>query len=185
MTNEQRAPITMPSRTGSTGNGHPVLFSFAPTWDFEPHPDGGGYPIGFLKRAYHTMYCTDPDKVLHLCSGSMRRGVCVDLRRSMKPTVQADVRRLPFRDESFDWVMADPPYSEEYAGNLYGTGSAYPKPLQIINEAARVLRPGGRVGLLHFQVPMSRPPMKMQGTWGITTGAGYAIRVWTVFRKEG
>jgi hypothetical protein len=81
--------------------------------------------------------------------------------------------------------MADPPYAESYAENLYGTGKTYPRPGAILREATRLLIPGGRVGILHFVVPMSRKPLNLVGVWGITTGAGYAIRAWSVFEKEG
>ena len=54
---------------------------------------------------------------------------------------------------------------------------------QILKEAARLLKPGGRVGLLHFLVPLVRKPLRLVGVWGITTGAGYAIRAWTVLEK--
>jgi hypothetical protein len=90
----------------------------------------------------------------------------------------------PFPDESFVWAMADPPYSKEYAESLYGVGKHYPTPGSILKEACRVLMSGGRVGLLHFQVPMSRKPLRLIGVWGVTTGAGYAIRAWSVFEKE-
>lgn len=173
----------MPSQTGDQGEGHPVLFGFAPALVYEAHPDGGGYPIGFLERAYSTLGVTDPTKVLHLCSGSLRIGVTVDIRPEMKPQIVADCRAVPLPDESFDWIMADPPYAESYAEQLYGTGRDYPKPGQIVKEMARLLRPGGRCGLLHFMVPMNTAGMKMVGVWGVSTGAGYAIRAWTVFEK--
>lgn len=174
----------MPSQTGDQGAGYPVLFGFTPTLDFVPYPDGGGYPIGFLERAYTTLGVTDPSAVLHLCSGSLRIGVTVDIRPEMQPQIVADCRAVPLPDESFDWIMADPPYSEEYAQNLYGTASDYPKPGQILREASRLLRPGGTVGLLHFQVGMSRPPLKLVKVYGVSTGMGYGIRAWSVYRKD-
>jgi SAM-dependent methyltransferase len=167
----------------SKGEGHPVLFSFQPALLFEPFADGGGYPKGFIERALQTLGAHDKDKVLNLCSGSTRFGVRVDIREAMQPSVVSDVRLLPFAACSFDWIMADPPYSEEYAKNLYGTGASYPRPGQILAEASRVLRPGGRVGILHFQVPMSRKPLNLIKVYGVTTGAGYAIRAWSVFEK--
>ena len=175
--------VSMPSQTGDQGQGHPVLFGFAPALVYDAHPDGGGYPKGFLDRAYLTLGVTDPTAVLHLCSGSLRIGVTVDIRPEMQPQIVADCRNVPLPDASFDWIMADPPYSEQYAANLYGTAADYPKPGQIMREMSRLLRPGGRCGLLHFQVPMHRPPLRMVGVWGVSTGAGYAIRAWTVFEK--
>lgn len=169
----------------SKGEGHPVLFSFKAATDFEPFGDGGGYPKGFLELAMQTLGCQDKTKILHLCSGSMRSGMTVDIRQSRKPSVVADCRMTPFRDGSFQWIMSDPPYSEEYAKNLYGTEKVYPKPGQIVREALRLLKPGGRFGILHFLVPLGVKPLKMIGVYGITTGAGYAIRAWTVFEKGG
>ncbi len=42
-------------------------------------PEAGGYPLQFLPLAYKTLGATDPSRVLHLCSGSVRVGVTVDL----------------------------------------------------------------------------------------------------------
>ena len=150
---------------------------------FIPFPDGGGYPKKFLELAFSDLGVTDQNKVLHLCSGSMRSGVRVDIRPEMQPSVVADVRNLPFADASFDWVMADPPYSKEYAENLYGVGAYYPTPAEILREATRVLRVGGRIGLLHFIVPMFRKPLKLLKVRGITTGLGYNIRAFSLFEK--
>jgi len=173
------------------GAGHPVMFGYPkPSLHFEPFSDGGGYPLRFVEWAYREMESiggkpVDETKVLHLCSGSMVTGVRVDIREERKPDIVADCRNVPLPDESFDWILADPPYSEEYAKNLYGTEKDYPKPGQILKEAARLLKPGGLYGFLHFQVPMPRKPMKIVNVYGITTGAGYAIRAWTLLRKVG
>ena len=171
------------------GAGHPVMFGNPkPAAHFEAMPDGGGYPLRFVEWAFGEMGRVhgsevDPARVLHLCSGSMRTGVRVDIRPEMQPTIVGDVRNVPLPDGSFDFIMADPPYSEDYATNLYGTGQHYPKPGEIIREAARLLRPGGLVGLLHFQVPVIRKPMKIVNVYAVTTGSGYAIRAWTLLRK--
>jgi len=174
-----------PKHKSSLGKGHPVMYGKPkPALHFEDFPEGGGYPKGFVEWAYELMGVTDPSKVLHLCSGSMVTGVRVDIRANTNPDIVADCRAVPLPDESFDWILADPPYSEDYATNLYGTRDSYPKPGQIAKEAARLLRPGGKFGLLHFQVPMIRKPLKMLGVYGITTGAGYAIRAWTLCEKR-
>jgi SAM-dependent methyltransferase len=173
-----------PLSEASVGNGHPLLFGFAPTVDYGPWPDGGGYPHGFLEKAYLTLGVTDPTKVLHLCSGSVTVGVTVDIREMVRPRVVADATRLPFADETFDWIMCDPPYNREYAENLYGVGTKYPSPGKMLREAGRVLRPNGKVGMLHFLVSMFEAPLQLVGTWGITTGLGYQIRAWTVYQKQ-
>ena len=53
-----------------------------------------------------------------------------------------------------------------------------------MKEACRLLKPGGRVGLLHFQVPMVRKPLRIIEVRGITTGLGYAIRAFTIMEKR-
>ena len=155
-----------------------------PATHFANFPDGGGYPHGFVEWALQQMGNPDPALVLHLCSGSVLTGVRVDIRPEMNPTVCCDARHTPFEDESFDFIMSDPPYAESYAENLYGTGQNYPKPGELLKEATRLLRPGGYFGILHFIVPVNKKPMKMINVWGVTTGSGYAIRAWSLFRKE-
>lgn len=171
------------------GSGHPVMFGKMKSAElFDDFPEGGGYPHRFLPWAFEIMSehgpTVDPDKVLHLCSGSLKTGVRVDIRPEKNPDIVADCRNVPLPDESFDWILADPPYSEDYATNLYGTGDSYPKPGEIVSEACRLLKPNGLLGLLHFQVPVIRKPMKIVNVYGVTTGCGYAIRAWTLLRKE-
>lgn len=173
-----------PKGKQSGGKGHPIMYGKPKVAaHFDAFADGGGYPKGFVEWALQEMGCDDERTVLHLCSGSMVTGVRVDIRPEMNPDIVADCRNVPLPDESFDFILADPPYSEDYASNLYGTGKHYPKPGQIVKEAMRLLRPGGKFGLLHFQVPMTRRPMRLKGVYGITTGAGYAIRAWTLMEK--
>jgi len=165
------------------GGGHPVLFSFDPVVEFGRMSDSGGYPKGFLKWAYKTMGVTHPSEVLHMCSGSVRVGITVDIRPEMRPRIVADCRSIPLPDSCVDWIMADPPYSKDYAESLYGTGKDFPGPVQIAREAARLLKPGGLFGILCFQVLRAPRPLKTVGVWGVTTGAGYNIRAWSVYRK--
>lgn len=177
-----KAGVQMAGR-GAGLTGHPTLWVAAQAQEFRPFPDGGGYPVGFLQWAYTTLGVTAPAEVLHLCSGSVEVGVTVDIRPEMKPTILADARHVPLPDASVPWVMADPPYSEDYARNLYGTGAEYPKPSELLREAARLLMPGGRVGILHFQVPMHRSALRLVTVYGITQGPGYNIRAWSVYEK--
>src|SRR3990167_2119595 len=166
----------------SKGSGHPIMYGKPKkAIYFTPFPDGGGYPKGFLEWAFELMGVDDPEKVLHLCSGSVCSGTTVDIRKEMGAKIVADCRNTGLPDESFDFILADPPYAQDYAENLYGTGKDYPKPGEILKEASRLLKVGGKVGILHFLVPMFRKPLKLLGVWGITTGCGYSIRAWSLF----
>lgn len=166
------------------GEGHPIMYGKPKkALHFDAFPEGGGYPKGFLEWAYSLMGVDDPGRVLHLCSGSVKTGVRVDIRPEKNPDIVADCTNVPLPDESFDFILADPPYSKEWAKNLYGTDENYPLPGRITKEACRLLKPGGMFGLLHFQVPVWRKPLKLVQVYGITQGSGYAIRAWSLFKK--
>ena len=177
------APFKQPDKN-ARGRGHPIMFGLPEAEFFGEFPDGGGYPLGFLRRAAEIMEITDPHAVLHVCSGSMKVGVCVDVRGHLIPTVIADGCHLPFRSNTFQWVMADPPYSREYAQNLYGTGAQYPDPHQLADECLRVLQPNGRLGFMHHIIPKFHKPGKILKVYAISQGPGYNIRAWTVFTKS-
>src|SRR4051812_36140049 len=116
----------------SPGKGHPIMYGRPqPVVHFQDFPDGGGYPRGFIEWALGEMKCEDPSRVLHLCSGSVTTGTRVDVRSDTTPDIVADCRAVPLDDASVDYILADPPYSVEYARDLYGTEANYPRPRQI------------------------------------------------------
>lgn len=53
----------------------------------------------------------------------------------------------------------------------------------MLDEAVRVLIPGGRVGILHFVVPQRPAGATRVLLRGIATGPGFQIRALTVFEK--
>lgn len=195
-----------PGRVGanggkSRGTGHGPMFGHPKeALHFGEFPDGGGYPLGFMEWALDELaneaythqnpplprgsVSIDPGAVLHLCSGSVKTGVRVDVRPEMNPDIVADCRNVPLPDESFDFIMADPPYSQEYARNLYDTEGHYPRPGQILTEASRLLRPGGLVGLLHHQVPVFRRPLRLVRVYAVHRGLGFGLVAWTLLRKD-
>ena len=156
----------------------------------EPDPDGfavfGRYPKGFLNHVLRTelLGTRRRDDILHVCSGTLGpyERWSVDLRHEARPLVQATGAELPFRDGSFPAVMLDPPYSDEYAKNLYGVEN--PRPSWLLREAARVVEPGGRIGILHVAVPFAPPGCKLRMVYGISTGVGFRIRAFTVYERE-
>jgi hypothetical protein len=183
----RRAASGKPDHRGrGRRTGHAAMFRLDQVVELGDFAEGGGFPSRFLiDVAYPTLGVTDPAQVLHICSGSVRAPFTVDRRASARPAVVADARALPFRAGSFQWAIADPPYSREWARTLYGISARqYPTPGGIVEEALRVLCPGGRVGLLHYMVPpYSTTSARLLGVWGITIGPGSTIRAWSVLEK--
>lgn len=144
----------------------------------------GQYPKRFLTWAVSLLRCA-PCDVLHVCSGSLPRGTGrarVDIRSETMPDIVADGRRLPFSNEIFKAVLIDPPYTVEYARDLYQT--EYPRPSHLLAEASRVVRSCGRIGILHFLVPMPPPGCRLELVRGVTTGCGYRIQAFSIFEKR-
>jgi protein gp37 len=147
-------------------------------------PKGGGYPLGFVEFAYDVLGIDDPAGVLHVCSGSMQEGITVDVRVTpdIRPMVQADGRRLPFRSGAFRWVLLDPPYSELLARRHFQT--RYPHPSQLLREASRVTAPGGKVGILHYITPSAQPGLTREDVFAVHLGPNSRIRAFTVYRRD-
>jgi len=154
-------------------------------------PDGfavfGRYPKGFLNHVIKRELLgpgVRRDDILYVCSGTLGPDEkwTVDLRHEARPLVVADGTRLPFRDASFQAVMLDPPYSDEYARNLYRT--EMPRNSWLLREAARVVVPSGRIGILHVAVPFAPPCCRLVKVYGISTGVGFRIRALTIYERE-
>lgn len=152
-------------------------------------PDGfavfGQYPFGFLRDVLRMQLLgtVARDEVLHVCSGTLgpKERWTVDIRSAARPSVIARGEALPFRDATFKAVMIDPPYSEEYARNLYR--SEFPRPAHLLKEACRVVIPGGRIGLLHIAVPMSPSGCSFVSSYGVIPGPGFRIRAFTIYER--
>ena len=116
----------------------------------------GSYPPSYMKRVYAMFPEKKPSRTLHLFSGSLQvPGVRVDIQNhgSVFPSVVASAVHLPFPDASFDFVMADPPYSVEDAVKY---GPPLPDKRKVMIELARVVKPGGHVAWLDIPKPMYR-----------------------------
>jgi len=154
-------------------------------------PDGfvvfGRYPKGWLAHVIKRELLgpgVRRNDILHVCSGTLgpEEKWTVDLRQEARPLVVAEGTALPFRDASFRAVMLDPPYSDEYARNLYRTGM--PRNSWLLREAARVIVPCGRIGILHVAVPFSPPGCRLVTVYGISIGVGFRIRAFTLYERE-
>lgn len=180
----------MPRESLRRGNGNPprppALWAFSETTAVEPEAVHGQYPRGFVDRILRELSLR-PSDVLHVCSGALSRTSArgsfrVDVRRRAAPDVIADGRRLPFADGAFGAVFVDPPYSVEYAEELYGV--EYPRPSHLLREAARVVRPLGYIGMLHYLVCTPPPGCSLRRVLGVTQGLGYRIRAWVEYQRD-
>jgi len=153
-------------------------------------PDGfavfGQFPSGFLRDVVRLelLGAVHRDEILHVCSGALGpvERWTVDMRPAARSSVIARGEALPFIDASFRAVMIDPPYTEEYARNLYRSES--PRPAHLLREAARVVRPGGRIGLLHIAVPITPDGCEFVTSFGVVPGPGFRIRAFTIYQRN-
>lgn len=152
-------------------------------------PDGfavfGQFPLGWLKDVLRMKLLGDVsrDDILHVCSGTLGpvERWTVDIRLAARSSVVANAEALPFLPATFRAILLDPPYTEQYARNLYGT--EFPKPARMLREAARVVQPGGRIGLLHIAVPITPPGCEFVTSFGVVPGPGFRIRAFTVYER--
>lgn len=155
------------------------------TWLCGPPPSTGQYqryPSRFLynlKRKYPEMF----DKnALHMFSGSCSFGVSTDIRPETKPDICAPYDKIPRPANSFSAVICDPPYASHYANEWH---TDLPLPKRILQEAARLVKPNGLIGILHIIIIPAYKVcnVKRIALHPILTGPNNAIRVFNVFRK--
>lgn len=141
------------------------------------------YPRGLIGKIMPWLRCGRAE-VLHVCSGALPRGegIRVDIRPEAKPDILADGRALPLRDACMAAVLIDPPYTEHYARELYGT--EYPRPSHLLAEAARVVRPGGRIGLVHYIVSNPAPATRFVKAFALCMGFGFPMRALAIYERE-
>jgi SAM-dependent methyltransferase len=146
-----------------------------------PEPVFGQYPSRLIPKLLPWLRCRR-DELLHVCSGSLMEGVRVDVRAAARPTLIADGRALPFRDGSIAAALIDPPYTPHYARDLYGTD--YPRPSHLLREVARVVKPCGRLGIVHYITPNPPEGCHLVKVFGLSTGFGFPMRAVTIYERE-
>jgi hypothetical protein len=78
-------------------------------------------------------------------------------------------------------VLIDPPYNAHYARELYGVD--YPRPSHLLREAARVVRPCGRVAIVHYITPKPPAGLTFIKAFGLSTGFDMPMRAVTVYER--
>lgn len=143
----------------------------------------GGYPAGYLRRIRALF--PDKHRVLHLFSGkvdlSAFPGDTVDINPHLNPTYLDDAQSLlsvPL--ETYELVMADPPYSVEDAEH-YGTSMV--KRNRVMRALQR-LSPGAHVVWLDQVLPMYRKDMfSQEAVIGMWKSTNHRFRGITIFGR--
>ncbi|MGI4792706.1 MAG: hypothetical protein ACRYF2_22505 [Janthinobacterium lividum] len=144
----------------------------------------GGYPAGYLRRIKALF--PDKKRVLHLFSGRVELAVLpgdtVDINPALAPTYVDDAQTLtgvPL--ESYDLVLADPPYSIEDAERYRTTMIKR----NVVMRALQRLPAGAHVAWLDQVLPMYRKEaFELDGVIGMVKSTNHRFRVVTLFRRR-
>jgi len=95
--------------------------------------------------------------VLNLFCGMNKEGFRIDIKPGVKPDLVADAHSFASQvNQKFNVILADPPYSDLEAQELYGTPKLKYK--KWTNECDKVLVKGGLLIIYHkFVVPNPNP----------------------------
>lgn len=169
------------------------------------HSYYGSFPGGFPERARELLGVSINEPVLHVCSGMIKHypydgafgpyDQTLDLDPTCKPDFLQDARDdFPkFTNAStpkrFKAVLIDPPYTPQDAEQYAPGADSYPTPNLLLRNALKSLRPGRKVGILHYIIP-SPPSEKSVGfktkfvaVVGVFTGYNNRIRAYSVFKR--
>lgn len=151
------------------------------------------YPGRFfahLKRYYPefvpAMEGASEPRILHMFSGTMDWGDTTDFRAETGAKIVAPYDAIPLPDSSFDIVLADPPYAKGFSNEWVTQPKDVPRPKRILSEAVRLVKPGGKVFILHVIVIAAYKSLKVRriGLHPVFVGPNNAIRVLNVFSVE-
>jgi hypothetical protein len=145
----------------------------------------GGYPAGYLRRI-HALF-PEKQRVLHLFSGkvdlSALPGDTVDVNAALKPTFVDDAQKLATVPlESYDLILADPPYSIEDAERYRTTMVKRNTVMRALERVA----PGTHIVWLDQVLPMYRKAsFSVDAVIGMVKSTNHRFRVITIFRRIG
>ena len=110
----------------------------------------GCYPKFFEK---HLPRLLETNDYVHFFGGKAETGFRIDINKEVNPNLIANVESLDMiESESFQGGMADPPYTKEFAENLYNCD--YPQWSKWTKELVRIVKPNGLIGIMqNYIVP--------------------------------
>jgi len=139
----------------------------------------GCYPMHFERRLPEIL---ETKNYVHLFAGMSKSGYKIDIKPDLNPDLVADVHNLKnINDNTFDGGIADPPYTKEFAKNLYNTD--YPKWSVWVREFVRIVKEGGRLAIMHNYIIPRLPNCKMEEIIVILTRIKQYPKIVTIQRK--
>lgn len=154
----------------------------------------GAYPNGFLQRARALLGVGPSDPVLHVCGGKVKdypngwaigRGdETLDADPKLEPDFLQDASKpLPMSAGYWHAILIDPPYTEADADHYAPGREKLPNPNLLLRNAIDAVRPGGRVGMLHYIVPSPPKGVRFVACVGVFVGYNNRMRAFSVFEK--
>lgn len=162
----------------------------------------GAYPGGFPERARALLGVTINDPILHVCGGKARlypykggfgpQDKTLDLDPCLEPDYLQDARlEFPEGPRVGAWpaILIDPPYTEGDAEKYAPGKDVFPSANLLLKNGLLAVRPGGRVGILHYLIPQPPPESigfttKFVGVAAVMVGFNNRIRSYSVFERE-
>jgi len=139
----------------------------------------GSFPLHFETKLFK-LYPSQ--NILQPFGGKATVGIRCDINAGVVPDYVCDAHELPFDNETFDFILLDPPYNDDYSRELYNTGKLKKK--QYVTEAIRVCKPGGYIA--HYDIVLNPRPehTAYDRIIVILTRAYHKPRVCAVYKKD-
>lgn len=156
-----------------------------------PKPDHykGGMPLyaeEWLIQLTKDILKKDDINILNLFCGMNKYGTRIDIKKDVNPDIVADAHTFAnnWNNDSFDLIIADPPYSDQEAKDLYGTGKLNYN--EWTNQCDKVLRKGGILLVYHKYVMPNPNPKKYEVTKRVFIGnrTRHLPRIAVLFKKK-
>lgn len=152
----------------------------------------GGYLGGFPERARALLGVALDAPVLHVCGGLARlypyaggfgpNDKTLDLDPATEPDFLSDVRD-PIPGGPWAAILADPPYSEQDAEHYPPGASAYPAPNKLLRNCLDAVRPGGRVGIIHYLAPQPPKGVRFVAAVAVLSGFNNRARLYSTYER--
>lgn len=119
-----------------------------------PRPSASLYPGSFplyFERKLLRLLGLKPDhaRIIHVFGGKPEFGETVDINPENNPTYIGDAHNLYFlENNSYDLVIADPPYSQQESIDIYGVNRKLERETWV-SEACRITKKEGYLALYH------------------------------------